>query len=353
MGTTNLTVDGYTYAYSIIAKLAAKASNIHREALTMLRIRMSGEAVAMYLPDGRLNFNGPSRLLGYLDKLKGMQSSLVGSARNRDRFNRDRKHAVDAIYDVYSSLQAMTMRGSFSDGGGLPNGEYSGSLADSDGVAECAMQGGGTYNIGETAGLGGASDGAMDLQGRVWGDKDTRKGVYFNPACNRKTEVSSIDPASVVYVSRPSDRLVDRLFSRIDLMVGGLRASTIGRWSAQPTDDLPNPVRDRCLALGIPYIWRGKAFPVGGHSNGFAWTTQAWGDGMDLLGGRALLHAKHISLIRTGWTRMVKDWPRPVAMYGVPAHFKPQPEYVGDPAATYPAVGTPGVNCCIEGMPGS
>lgn len=342
MSNPDMLVGGYTYSYQTIARLAIKANTQKQSLRIKLRLASNGGVLDTYMADGRVIFDGVNTVLDCISKVKSMKPTAIGSARNRAIFDRDRKEALETMFDVYTWLQSRVRRGILSDGGGLPYEGGADSVSEiSDDELVRNVQGGGDYNIRSASGFGGASEDSLDPQTSSWstGGKSGLRGTYFNSKLAKPSPVKKVDPSTVEYTARPADRLEDRLFSRVDQLVGGRMASTLGRWSASPTDDSPNPVRDRCLQRGGTYIQKGKAFPIGGFSNGFAWTTNTgWNEASGIngiMGGRALLYYAHINPIK----------------FGHAGSCKTKPSFVGDPAAIKPPMGTPGVNCCTIGMP--
>jgi len=344
MSKTDMTVGGYTYSYSTIAKLAFKANTVMMAFLISRQLVANGGGLEIYSSDGSAQFDRIKYIFGYIEKVKAMDPARIGKARDRAIFNKDRKQALDFMFSIYEKLQSAIKSNTLIDGGG--GAFYNGNIenleqAQLDEMVTRDVQGGGNYNIGATSSMGGASDSAMDIESSSWstGGSGGLQGTYFNSKLAEPSAVTKVDPSTVEYKSRPADRLEDRLFSRVDQLVGGRMASTLGRWSTPPTDDSPNPVKDRCLERGGTYIQKGRAFPIGGFSNGFAWTTNTgWNEASGIngiMGGRALLYYAHINPIK----------------FGHAGSCKTKPSYVGDPAAIKPPMGTPGVNCCTIGMP--
>ena len=268
-----------------------------------------------------------SSVLGYIKRAKKLsppgRSEFGNRQREAERFEREREDLIEKLWKTYSWLAGLAGKDILSDGGERRMTPLIGDISSEDlpsNRPESVL----SHHIVRT------------------NSYCPPNGTYFRGGY--KSKHYNVLPTCVTYVSKPSSLLVDNMWTTEDSINGCMRFTPKGRWSEAPSLKYPNEVRDRAKSMGVKYIHRGKAAPVGGVSNGFAWTTQAEGYGIKMWGGRAMLYYNHINPIKGGWTKWVKDSPRPVAFYGSPgsAYY----EY------SHKTVGTPGCNCNTEGMPG-
>ena len=345
-------VDGFTYSDERFAKLAQKSVAILRE-FHYSKQRFFWDGVPAYRSDSangsrKLRFNGLSRLLSMALKLDNMSGRGITKKAQRKSFLRQRDAASATTWKCYRELQKSVAIGTLLDHGGdsvaLPEQISSGERdVGVDGLEQ-------TYTTtGETSGwMDDEDDG--DVPSRNFSNgSGFNPGVFYNPKKSRVREVLSIDPSEVEYVSRPSNMQEDSIFGRVDGVVGGRRVSTIGSWSKKPSDDLPNPVRDRAVARGAKYLLGGRAWPADGYhagwmpKNGLNFDHRGVSGTVEMVikhcGARAQLFYLHKNPIKVGWMgtyNIVED----SRLSGVPASGHDE------------LVGAVGVNCDTTGMPG-
>jgi len=353
-----IVVDGFTYSFPLVGGIAKKAVGV------LKRLQYSKQAAGMGAPiprysaslrtGSRVESNPAERVFEFALRLDNMSGSRY-SKKDRERFIVERNKASDTCWRVYAKIQDAISLGQVLDHGGdsvllapqIASGEQDVGV---DGVGQ-------TYTTtGETSGWMDASSGYSDDEDD--GDVPSRNfsngsgfnpGVFYNPKKSRVTEVFSIDPSDVEYVSRPSNTQEDSIFSRVDGVVGGRRASTIGSWSKKPSDDLPNPVRDRAVARGAKYLLGGRAWPADGYQagwmpkNGLNFDHRGVCGTVEMVikhcGARAQLYYLHKNPIKVGWTgnyNTISD----AQSSGVAATGQSD------------LVGAVGVNCDTTGMPG-
>lgn len=350
-------VDGFTYSDQRFSKIAIKCLIITQEFKRELE-RRDWAPVLRYRNDStntRIRYDGMSRLLSMALKLDNMSGRGISNKRLRESFLRQRNAASATAWKCYEKLQKATSIGILLDHGGDAS-MLSPQIAS--GEQDVGVDGlGQTYTTtGETSGWMDASSGYSDDEDD--GDVPSRNfsngsgfnpGVFYNPKKSRVREVLSIDPSEVEYVSRPSNMQEDSIFGRVDGVVGGRRVSTIGSWSKKPSDDLPNPVRDRAVSRGAKYLLGGRAWPADGYhagwmpKNGLNFDHRGVSGTVEMVikhcGARAQLFYLHKNPIKVGWMgtyNIVED----SRLSGVPASGHDE------------LVGAVGVNCDTTGMPG-
>jgi len=347
------TVDGFTYSDQRFAELAIKCLKITSGLRRDLQ-RRDWAPVPRYRSDdinrrGRSRYNGLSLLLDVALKLDNMSGRGITRKRQRDSFLRQRDAASATAWKCYGELQNSVRMGLLLDHGG--DTQYLSSKA----AESMSVDSGQQYSSDEIS--SGWMDDSSDYEGddsdptgRTFSNgSGFNPGVFYNPKKSRKSEVVSIDPATVSYVSRPSNTQEDSIFSRVDGVVGGRRVSTIGTWSTKPSDDLPNPVRDRAVARGAKYLLGGRAWPADGFhagwmpKNGLNFDHRGVCGTVDMVvkhcGARAQLYYLHKNPIKLGWT----------GNYSIIEDSR----YSGVPVTGHDElVGAVGVNCTTVGMPG-
>lgn len=347
------TVDGFTYSDQRFAELAIKCLKITSELKRNYKL-VGYKPVPAYGIDGinhnkRSGYNGLSRLLDVALKLDNMSGRGITRKRDREQFLSQRNAASATAWKCYGKLQGAANIGILLDHGGDTQ-SLAFEVADS-----ISVDSGQQYSSDEIS--SGWMDDSSDYEGddsdptgRTFSNgSGFNPGVFYNPKKSRKSEVVSIDPATVSYVSRPSNTQEDSIFSRVDGVVGGRRVSTIGTWSTKPSDDLPNPVRDRAVARGAKYLLGGRAWPADGFhagwmpKNGLNFDHRGVCGTVEMVikhcGARAQLYYLHKNPIKVGWT----------GNYSIIEDSR----YSGVPVTGHDElVGAVGVNCTTVGMPG-
>jgi hypothetical protein len=347
------TVDGFTYSDQRFAELAIKSLKITSELRRNYKL-IGYKPVPNYrLETGnrnsRLGYNGLSRLLDVALKLDNMSGRGITRKRERERFIAQRDAASATAWKCYSKLQGAVDIGILLDHGGDTQ-----SLA-FDVADNISVDSGQQYSSDEIS--GGWMDDSSDYEGddtdptgRTFSNgSGFNPGVFYDPKRSRKSEVVSIDPATVEYTGRPSNMQEDSIFSRVDGVVGGRRVSTIGTWSTKPSDNLPNPVRDRAVARDARYLLGGRAWPADGYhagwmpKNGLNFDHRGVCGTVEMVikhcGARAQLFYLHKNPLSVGWMgtyNIVED----SRLSGVPVSGHDE------------LVGAVGVNCTTVGMPG-
>lgn len=348
-----ITVDGFTYSDHRFAELAIKSLKITTELISNYK-RIGYKPVPQYRRDGinrrrRTGYNGLSRLLDVALKLDNMSGQGITRKRERESFLRQRDAASATAWKCYGKLQGAADIGILLDHGGDAQSLAfdvadnisvdSGQQYSSDEISSGWMDGSSEYEGDDT-----------DPTGRTFSNgSGFNPGVFYDPKRSKKSEVTSIDPSTVEYVSRPSNMQEDSIFSRVDGIVGGRRASTIGTWSTKPSDDLPNPVRDRAVARDARYLLGGRAWPADGYhagwmpKNGLNFDHRGVCGTTELVikhcGARAQLYYLHKNPIKVGW----------------PGNYNTVADAQAsglNPTGHDDLVGAVGVNCNTVGMPG-
>ena len=348
-------VDGFAYSDQRFARQAMKATKILQRFL--ISRRTSGHLPIPFYNSGtqgkRLGINVMSQTLDLALKLDNMSGRAITKKAQRERFLRERNAASETVWKCYAKLQRCV---------------FTGALLDSEGDTsylsidiESSVSMGGLPDVGQQYSSDEISSGWMDDSSEYEGD-DTdptgrtfsngsgfNPGVFYDPKRSKKSEVVSVDPATVEYTGRPSNMQEDSIFGRVDGVVGGRRVSTIGTWSTKPSDDLPNPIRDRAFARGAKYLLGGRAWPADGFhagwmpKNGLNFDHRGVCGTVEMVikhcGARAQLYYLHKNPIKVGW----------MGNYSTIEDSR----FSGVSATGHDdLVGAVGVNCDTTGMPG-
>ena len=236
-----------------------RAANISKQ-FTAHRRSMNYAPVPAYDARGNTYFNGPDRLLKLATRVDNMKAAGIKGKAEREAFFADRDAASDAIWSAYTKMQGILSRGFLMDAGGDAITGIEGDATWIDSSGDPAQQ---YVTHCESDGYYGFSDdmsGSGDASGRIVSNGEAYKnGIYYHEKLGRrKSGIADVNTEDATYVSRPSDREVDRMFSDVDEVVGGWRVTTLGKWSTPPSDNYPNPVRERCEERGIPYLQPGR-----------------------------------------------------------------------------------------------
>ena len=349
-----ITIDGFTYSDQRFADLAFKCLKINSELRRDLQRRDYAPVPRYRRHDtsrsgSRDRYNGLSRLLDVALKLDNMSGQGITRKRERESFLRQRDAASATAWKCYSKLQRSVSIGILLDHGGDTQflatdvedniSVDSGQQYSSDEISSGWMDDSSDYEGDDT-----------DPTGRTFSNgSGFNPGVFYDPKRSRKSEVVSIDPATVEYTGRPSNMQEDSIFGRDDDIVGGRRVSTIGTWSTKPSDSLPNPVRDRAVSRGAKYLLGGRAWPADGYhagwmpKNGLNFDHRGVCGTVEMVikhcGARAQLFYLHKNPLKVGWMgtyNIVED----SRLSGVPVSGHDE------------LVGAVGVNCDTTGMPG-